>query len=605
MEKRKTAAEEKVLADVTTGTADWKVYLDDSFYLVAEPFISDNLGASIEHLDFAKSPTGWKTASFDDSAWRKADAIESVEWGDFEKNVGLYLDFHMKERPIPLLMEEPCVLTGELGEPVFGQQDQITVRAHGKQTLLFAVDVLRNTYPSYRFAGGKGTKVSFTYFERFVSAEGEPEVRRDDYEHGEIGPNGLTDTIVLAAEQGEETVYEPFWYRTFRFLQIEIDAGEEDVTFFRPTYHRTGYPLNARSRITSSAPWVEQLFAMCVHTLGGCMMETYMDCPFWEQMQVSHGYPAAGHVYLCVQQRYGPGEKGPGGFPLLQDSRGTGAGESAHRIPSGYYHLLSLLYLHAGGLLRADRGCGDPSAVPGGCRMRFWTTTTARSDPQDWWNIWITGPFVDWQTAWGVSGGKPEAMLHGPSTIINLMYAYALLTGAKIQEAVGRSALAGEYRDRQREICGRVQNLCWDTERQMYREGPDFFQFSQHAQSWAVLNGMVSGKEAKALMARTFAEKDVLRCFFSTCYELFRACELAGCYGLTKQQMDWWIDLIDKHCTTCPETPVDSRSECHAWSAQPMYELMAVIAGIRRGTPGTSEFVICPISTMCRISPGR
>ena len=25
-----------------------------------------------------------------------------------------------------------------------------------------------------------------------------------------------------------------------------------------------------------------------------------------------------------------------------------------------------------------------------------------------------------------------------------------------------------------------------------------------------------------------------------------------------------------------------------------MYELMAVIAGIRRGTPGTSEFVICP-----------
>ena len=66
-------------------------------------------------------------------------------------------------------------------------------------------------------------------------------MRRDDYEHGEIGPNGLTDTIVLAAEQGEETVYEPFWYRTFRFLQIEIDAGEEDVTFFRPTYHRTGY----------------------------------------------------------------------------------------------------------------------------------------------------------------------------------------------------------------------------------------------------------------------------------------------------------------------------------------------------------------------------
>ena len=68
-----TDAAGEALADVTTGTADWKVYLDDSFYLVAEPFISDNLGASIEHLDFAKIPTGWKTVSFDDSAWRTAE----------------------------------------------------------------------------------------------------------------------------------------------------------------------------------------------------------------------------------------------------------------------------------------------------------------------------------------------------------------------------------------------------------------------------------------------------------------------------------------------------------------------------------------------------
>lgn len=593
VEKRKTAAEEKVLADVTTGTADWKVYLDDSFYLVAEPFISDNLGASIEHLDFAKSPTGWKTASFDDSAWRKADAIESVEWGDFEKNVGLYLDFHMKERPIPLLMEEPCVLTGELGEPVFGQQDQITVRAHGKQTLLFAVDVLRNTYPSYRFAGGKGTKVSFTYFERFVSAEGESEVRRDDYEHGEIGPNGLTDTIVLAAEQGEETVYEPFWYRTFRFLQIEIDAGEEDVTFFRPTYHRTGYPLNARSRITSSAPWVEQLFAMCVHTLEGCMMETYMDCPFWEQMQ----YPMdtrlqAMFTYVCSRDT-ALARKALEDFHCSKIPEGLVLGKA----PTGYLQVIttfSLYYIfmledyyeRTGDVETLRLYRGDVDEILDYYDRQIGSTGLV--EHLDYW------PFVDWQTAWGVSGGKPEAMLHGPSTIINLMYAYALLTGAKIQEAVGRSALAGEYRDRQREICGRVQTLCWDAERQMYREGPDFSQFSQHAQSWAVLNGMVSGEEAKALMARTFAEKDVLRCFFSTCYELFRACELAGCYDLTKQQMDWWIDLIDKHCTTCPETPVDSRSECHAWSAQPMYELMAVIAGIRRGMPGTSEFVICP-----------
>ena len=34
-------------------------------------------------------------------------------------------------------------------------------------------------------------------------------MRRDDHEHGEIGPNGLTDTIVLAAEQGRRRSMSP------------------------------------------------------------------------------------------------------------------------------------------------------------------------------------------------------------------------------------------------------------------------------------------------------------------------------------------------------------------------------------------------------------
>ena len=162
------------------------------------------------------------------------------------------------------------------------------------------------------------------------------------------------------------------------------------------------------------------------------------------------------------------------------------------------------------------------------------------------------------------------------------MYGLALLKGAKIAEITGREGLAEEYRKRQKQIAEKVQKLCWDEERGLYREGPSYRQFSQHAQSWAVLNGLLKGEKARAVMEKTFREPDVLRCYFSTCYELFRACELAGCYELTGEQMDWWLKLLDEHCTTCPETPVGSRSECHAWSALPMYELMSVMAGIRR-----------------------
>jgi hypothetical protein len=153
------------------------------------------------------------------------------------------------------------------------------------------------------------------------------------------------------------------------------------------------------------------------------------------------------------------------------------------------------------------------------------------------------------------------------------MYAYALEQAACIMEAVNRKEMAAEYRARKADITAKVQTLCFDEERHLYREGPEFEEYSQHAQSWAVLLGMCKEKEAKMVMKASF-EADVIPCSFSTSYELFRACEKAEAYELTYPSLRRWIDLFEEHCTTCPETPdYNTRSECHAWSALPMYEL--------------------------------
>ena len=85
-------------------------------------------------------------------------------------------------------------------------------------------------------------------------------------------------------------------------------------------------------------------------------------------------------------------------------------------------------------------------------------------------------PFVDWQPAWGDNAGVPTALREGESTILSLMYAYALEQAAKISESSGRSGLAEEYRGRKKRVCAAVQALCWDEKRQMYREGPAYAQ---------------------------------------------------------------------------------------------------------------------------------
>ena len=60
--------EGQVIGSITTGQADWKVWLDHTFYLRSTQY-SVYLGAVEESIDFRLSPGDWKTADFDASAW--------------------------------------------------------------------------------------------------------------------------------------------------------------------------------------------------------------------------------------------------------------------------------------------------------------------------------------------------------------------------------------------------------------------------------------------------------------------------------------------------------------------------------------------------------
>lgn len=42
---------------------------------------------------------------------------------------------------------------------------------------------------------------------------------------------------------------------------------------------------------------------------------------------------------------------------------------------------------------------------------------------------------------------------------------------------------------------------------------------------------------------------------------------------IAEKQTDERAALLDLHCSCCPETPKDARSDCHAWSALPLYVL--------------------------------
>ncbi|MDO4648096.1 MAG: alpha-L-rhamnosidase C-terminal domain-containing protein, partial [Eubacteriales bacterium] len=579
---------------VSTGVADYRCYLDGSFYLT-KPKIIEFLGAIQEKIDFRKLPEAWKRNAAISEEWEIADVLFDVAENPFLKAVGMRNLLPYNPSPIPSLKEIPGTFAAK------------EVQEDG--TILLDAKVHTNAYVRWHFLGGEGSTVKITYLEELLPESCE-------------WSEGLTDTIVLAEK---ETIYEPFWYRTFRYVKVQIlpvygtkeetvreeavgeeafreEVSKEDAIQERSTaelkevtFHKTGYPLEVKTKIHSLSPWVEQVWDICVRTLENCMMDTYMDCPFYEEMQ----YPMDTRLQAAFTYAVSADSRLPKKALYDFHRAKTPSGLIPGKAPTGYMQVISTFSLHYIMMMReyfvqtGDTKTlyelrSDVDSILEYFASKIREEDGLMGDPGYW-------AFVDWQDqAWSEHGGVPTALLTGGSALISLLYGYTLLCAAEIFEATGRPYMAEEYRERQKQIVEAVENTCWDSEREMYREGPAHMQFTQHTQSWAVLNGMKKGKEAAALLQKTLTEPDVIRCSFSTSNEFFRAAQMADAYELTDSMMEQWRQLPARGLTTCPEVPVDGRSLCHAWSALPIYEITRAMAGIKATKPGWEEFEIQP-----------
>lgn len=580
----------KVMESITTGLADWRVWLDGSFYLKSYA-VTENLGAVCEEPDFKNIPADWKCASYCCKSWAMACALEEVVCRGFWEKVGITPRFSMKERAIPLLYEKEGIFEKEIetsrDEPThILERGAIQLAADEKRRILLDAGTIINAYPRFVFSRGKDAAVHITYFEKFENKE--KEIRRDDAENGRF--SGITDSLILS---GRKIVYEPFWYRTFRFVAIEIETGQEGVVMEAPAFRKTGYPLKIGSQVRSSQNWVNDVWSMCVRTLENCMMETYMDCPYYEQMQFSMDTRLQALFTYLVSADVRLAKKALEDYHCSMTPDGLIHG----KYPSAYTQIISTFSLHYIYMLKeyywqtADLRTVRKYFPDMDKILDYYDSKMKENGLVGRLGYW---EFVDWQPAWEQSGGMPEALQYGPSTIINFMYCYALKCAAELNETAGRTGMAMEYRQRRDEILQVIQEKCWDSDRGMYREGPEFAQYTCHAQAWAVLNELPDVETSKKILLTAANEADVLKCTFSTSYEWFRACEAAGVYECTKRDMEQWIRLLSLGCTCCPETPGDTRSDCHAWSALPMYEMICCMAGIRAERAGWERIRICP-----------
>ena len=473
---------------------------------------------------------------------------------------GVIYASEIKPRPIPLLYRK---------EKTFPAWEACTVPTHSKVSFVLDAGELTTAYFRIGFRDGAGSTVRMTYAESYYQKDENDNIYKGIRDDASGFIDGIYDTYLPSGDGTDR--YEPFRFRTFRFVKIDAETGDVPLTLLPMPYIETAYPLENTRRPAFTDPKREKMYDVALRTLQLCMHDTYEDCPYYEQLlycsdsrlEMLFTYKVSGDPRLALHC-----------IRLFSDSQ-TPQGFVRSRYPSHEPQIIpcfSLYYI----LMLEDyiNETGDTASIapliPGAERIleTFLAKRTKEGllAAQGYWE------FCDWAPEWDSRHGVPNAYDTGVSTIENLLFIYAAQSLIRILPLFHRPELANYYYGEVRNLMRLVNAYCYDAERGLYMDAPDFHEYTQHAQMYAVLTGCIDPVSGKALMEKTLDDPTLIQCTFVQRFYLFRALEKVGLYHRTEALWQTWQDFIDLHCTTFPEAPNRPRSDCHGWSALPLYE---------------------------------
>jgi hypothetical protein len=211
--------------------------------------------------------------------------------------------------------------------------------------------------------------------------------------------------------------------------------------------------------------------------------------------------------------------------------------------------------------------------------------------PLPWWR------FMDWAIEW--KDGNPPQTDEESSATFDMLLLMGYDWAADLEGSLGIKPMSELYRQRASTLRGVCQQMYWDGPRRCYSDTPAKSHYSQHSQILAVLSGTVPESEAAPLLARTMKDETLVKCSLYFRHYLHQALIRTGLGDRYLDQLADWRTMIDKNGLTTFSEVLDqpgvrSRSDCHAWSASPNYELFHTVLGIDSAAPGFQRVVLRP-----------
>ncbi|MDR1531037.1 MAG: hypothetical protein LBS62_02425 [Clostridiales bacterium] len=559
---------------------------------------------------------------FDSRAW-----TEAVEYNDFAMPKAVSPG-NLIERSIPPLYrvkrffkEVYCIRHSAFAkqdwEGMLNGVSAIDIPARANETVEISAGEETTGYLALALAQGQGASIKILTAECYayepvgnfmpIPRKGD----RTDCEGGRLF--GFTDayTPLGRGTESEPEVYEPFWFRTFRFVRLEIATGSVPLKILGFNYTETGYPLEIKTEVKTSDETLAAVWDISARTLRRCMHETYEDCPFYEQLQyamdsrnqILYTYAVSADDRLarkCMDD-FRRSQRYDGMINCSYPCYGSNIipGFAIYYIGMVYDHMMyfgdeALVQTHLPAIMGVlnyfenNRGTLGLVGKIGGLNMRdrYWS-------------------FIDWTKEWNETTGVPRAALSGPITMESLLYVLGLMYASQLAMFAREDQLAEKLNSRARAVRDAVNRNCRG-KNGLYQDGPGVEEYSQHCQVFAVLTDTVGAAEGGKYLQETLDRPgEYAQCSVAMMYYLYRALEKCGMYERTKALWDTWREMVRKNLTTCEEDPVNSRSDCHAWGALALYELPSAVLGVRPGKPGYAEIIVAPTAGYMTWAEGR
>ncbi|MEO7487138.1 MAG: alpha-rhamnosidase, partial [Ferruginibacter sp.] len=262
----------------------WKVVKDEAYTPCAleDGSYHREVGAG-DHVNGSAYPWDWQQVNYPDEKWLTAtSSYNGLTFGNGSGNMWI-----MEPRTIPLMEERlqriPVVrrAAGIANNADFlTGKKALTIPANQKVSILMDQTFNTVAYPELITSNGKGALVKITYAEALKDTA-EEKGNRNEIEgrtimgtYDEYEPDG-----------GHNRLFRPLWFRTYRYMQLDITTKDEPLVIEDLYGRYTGYPFEEKGSFSSNDTSLKKIWEVGWRTARLCAGETYFDCPYYEQLQ--------------------------------------------------------------------------------------------------------------------------------------------------------------------------------------------------------------------------------------------------------------------------------------------------------------------------------